>query len=173
MTQSEAIQLCSLGVFSLSLSLSIWTYFQNTRSSRIMQTARLHESWWTPDMMDTRNKVFAICKDHAQDGLIARALVDYYQTPLTLETPAGYGPFAKLMGFFCNLEACMSAGILDDKLVCRLFAESHYKDYQPLIAAIRHAIQEARNDKPIPLWLQQTLDLERRFTRHGAVFPSK
>ncbi len=167
MTTSEILSVCSIVVFSLSLALSIWNFSSNLRSSRVTQTGRLHEAWWSKEMMETRDTVFAMCRQLATDNRPADELVAYYLHPLTTPEPAGRAAFSRLVGFFCNVEICLASGVIDDRLTCRLFAESHYADYLPLIAKVRTAILQESSNQKIPHWLQMTIDLEKRFTRHG------
>ena len=167
MTLGEIISLCSLSIFSLSLSLSAWTFFQQRRTSGRAQAARLHELWWSDDMMAVRDKVFALCRDHARGGPTAAALVAYYEHPLEQAEPPGRAAFAKLVGFFDNLEACIDGGLVDERLAWRLFCDAHYHDYQPLIAAVREAICSHRG-RELPPWLAMTMDLEARFKRQAA-----
>jgi hypothetical protein len=167
------LQSCSLIVFSLSLTLSVWNFAYQFRSSRVAQTERLHETWWTIEMMQTRNIVFGLCRDLTKDPSRLASLVAYYESPLTTTEPPGRSEFAKLIGFFCNLEICLDAGVIDEKLTTRLFAEAHYADYQPLIALVRESILNcASRGGKLPQWLEMTRDLERRFIRQGVVFPS-
>lgn len=165
------LQACSLIVFSLSLTLSVWSFTFQFRSSRVTQTERLHETWWTTEMMQTRNTVYGICRDVGKDPSRLAALVAYYESPLTTTEPPGRTEFDRLIGFFCNLEICLDAGVIDEKLTTRLFAEAHYADYQPLIALVRDAVLKcASRHGKLPQWLEMTRDLERRFQRQGVVF---
>ncbi len=165
------LQACSLIVFSLSLSLSVWSFAYQFRSSRVTQTQRLHESWWTTEMMQTRDIVYGLCRDLAKDPSRHARLVAYYESPLTEPEPPGRAEFGKLIGFFCNLEICLQSGVIDEKLATRLFAEAHYSDYQPLIESVREAILKcSRHHGKLPQWLDMTCDLERRFSRHGITF---
>jgi hypothetical protein len=155
------------------LILSVWNFAFKFRSSRVTLTERLHETWWTPEMMQTRNIVFGLCRDMAKDPSCLDALVAYYESPLTIPEPPGRTEFDKLIGFFCNLEICLDTGVIDEKLTTRLFAEAHYADYQPLIALVRDAtLKCARRGGKLPQWLEMTRGLERRFLRHGVVFAS-
>jgi hypothetical protein len=167
MTTSEILSVCSLIVFSMSLALSIWNFSYNLRSSRVTQTGRLHEAWWSKEMMETRNVVFGMCRSLAKDDTSADDLVAYYLRPLTTPEPECRAAFARLVGFFCNVEICLASRVIDERLTCRLFAESHYADYLPLIAKVRTAILREASDHKIPHWLQMTIDLEKRFRRHG------
>lgn len=169
MTKAEIISLCSLSIFSLSLSLSFWTFFQQRRMAGRAQATRLHELWWSDDMMAVRDKVYALCRDHAHGGPAAAALVAYYEHPLEAPEPPGRAAFAKLVGFFDNLEACIASGLVDERLAWRLFCEAHYLDYQPLIATVREAICSHRG-RELPPWLEMTRELERRFARQGTKF---
>jgi hypothetical protein len=165
------LQACSLIVFSLSLSLSVWNVAFQFRSSRVTQTERLHETWWSAEMMRTRIIVYGLCRDMATDPARLSALVAYYDSPLTTTEPPGRTEFDRLIGFFCNLAICLDAGVIDEKLTTRLFAEAHYADYQPLISVVREGILKcaSRNGK-LPQWLEMTRDLERRFLRQGVTF---
>jgi hypothetical protein len=128
----------------------------------------LHEVWWSNEMVETRNEAFAMRKAMITDDSAVRALADYYRAPLTTAEPPGRAAFSKLVGFFCNIEICLSAGVLDERLACRLFAESHYADYLPLIERLRSdLLKNCPKDQPLPHWMQMTLDLERRFAKHG------
>jgi len=167
MTTSEILSVCSLIVFSMSLALSIWNFSYNLRSSRVTQTGRLHEAWWSKEMIETRNVVFGMCRSLAKDDTSADDLIAYYLRPLTTPEPAGRAAFAKLLGFFSNVEICLESGVLDERLTCRLFSEAHYADYYPLIAKVRTAILQDTGDRGMPHWLQMTIDLEKRFRRHG------
>lgn len=119
-------------------------------------------------MMETREEVFAVCRDYAQGGSQARAIAAYYHDPLTSDEPAGRAAFGKLVGFFCNLEICLRAGLLNTGLACALFGEAHYVDYRPLIAGIRDIVREEMPPgQPLPQWLQMTINLEERFCRKG------
>jgi hypothetical protein len=165
------LQVCSLIVFSLSLTLSVWSFAYQFRSSRVGQTQRLHEAWWTLEMMQTRDVVYGLCRDLARDPSRHAKLVAYYESPLTEPEPPGRAEFGKLIGFFCNIEICLQAGVIDEKLTTRLFAEAHYADYQPLIESVREAILRcSRHHGKLPQWLQMTLDLEQRFSRYGVKF---
>lgn len=168
MTLAEKLSLCSVTIFSISLTFSIWTFIRTTRQARHAQAARLHESWWTDDMMKVRDQVYALCRDQAQNGSAAALLIGYYGASLQSAEPPGRAAFSKLIGFFSNLEVCIAAGLVDEKLAMRLFGEAHYADYQPLIAAVRLAIAERpERNHVLPQWLQVTVDLERRFERLG------
>jgi hypothetical protein len=165
------LQCCSLIIFSLSVTISVWSFSYHFRSSRVTQTERLHETWWTAEMMQTRNIVYGLCRDLAKDKSCLAHLVAYYESPLTTTEPPGRSEFAKLIGFFCNLEICLDSGVVDEKLATRLFAEAHYADYQPLIALVRESILKcASRGGKLPQWLEMTRDLERRFQRQGVVF---
>ena len=167
MTSAEILSVCSLTVFTLSLLLSIWNFAYTLRSSRVTQTERLHEVWWTREMIETRDEVYAMCRAFALDPTSADPLIEYYQHPLSTPEPPGRAAFSKLVGFFCNLEICLASGVLDNRLATRLFAEAHYADYQPLIHRLREAIaHNSTPERPLPQWLDMTLDLERRFFRH-------
>lgn len=168
LTLGETLQLCSVAIFSLSLSFSIWTFLRQAKQARYSQAARLHEVWWNDDMMGVRDKVYALCRDHARGGPAAALLIGYYGASLEAAEPPGRAAFSKLIGFFSNLEVCMAAGLIDERLATQLFGEAHYADYQPLIAAVREAIGN-RPDRNhlLPQWLQITVDLERRFQRQG------
>jgi hypothetical protein len=167
------LQACSLIIFSLSLTLSVWNYSFQFRSSRVNQTERLHETWWTTDMMRTRDVVYGLCREVATDPSRLAGLVAYYEAPLTTAEPPGRSEFNKLIGFFCNLEICLDSGVIDENLTTRLFAEAHYADYQPLIAIVREAILKcASRGGKLPQWLLMTIDLERRFVRRGVHFAS-
>ncbi len=169
MTFAEIISLPSLSIFSLSLSLSFWTFFQQRRMSGRAQATRLHEVWWSDDMVAVRDRVYSLCRDQAHGGPAAAALVSYYVRPLEEPEPPGRAAFAKLVGFFDNLEACISSGLVDERLAWRLFCEAHYLDYQPLVAAVRDAICSHRGCK-LPPWLEMTRELEARFSRQGTKF---
>jgi hypothetical protein len=172
MSTAEIVSICSLTVFSLSLSLSVWSFAYNLRSSRVTQTERLHEVWWTNEMVETRNEVFAMCRGMAGDDSAVKALVAYYKAPLTTAEPPGRAAFAKLVGFFCNIEICLSSGVIDEHLTCRLFAEAHYADYQPLMERLRkELVRSGPTGQSLPHWMAMTVDLERRFARHGAKKP--
>jgi hypothetical protein len=167
------LQACSLIIFSLSVTLSVWSFAYQFRSSRVTQTERLHEAWWTTEMMQTRDIVYGLCRDLAKDRSCLADLVAYYESPLTTAEPPGRSEFSKLIGFFCNLQICLDSGVIDEKLTTRLFAEAHYADYQPLIALVRESIlKSASRGGQLPQWLEMTRDLERRFLREGVVFPS-
>jgi len=167
------LQSCSLIIFSLSVALSVWSFAYQFRSSRVTQTERLHEFWWTADMMQTRDVVYGLCRDYEKDPACLASLVAYYESPLTTIEPPGRSEFAKLIGFFCNLEICLDTGVIDEKLTTRLFAEAHYADYQPLIALVRDAtLKSASRAGKLPQWLEMTRDLERRFRRQGVKFTS-
>jgi hypothetical protein len=167
------LQACSVIIFSISVTLSLWSFSYQFRASRVTQTERLHETWWTTEMMHTRDVVYGLCRDLSRDPSCLAALVAYYESPLISTEPPGRSEFARLIGFFCNLEICLDAGVIDEKLTTRLFAEAHYADYQPLIALVRDAILKcASRGGKLPQWLEMTRDLERRFTRQGVVFPS-
>jgi hypothetical protein len=88
------LQACSLIVFSLSLTLSVWSFAYQFRSSRVTQTQRLHESWWTIEMMQTRDIVYGLCRDLAKDPSRHAKLVAYYESPLTEPEPPGRAEFA-------------------------------------------------------------------------------
>ena len=62
---------------------------------------------------------------------------------------------------------CLASRVIDERLTFRLFAESHYADYLPLIAKVRTAILQDSSNRTIPHWLQMTIDLEKRFRGHG------
>ena len=174
MTTAEIISTCSLTVFSLSLTVAIWNYTYNLRYTRVSLTERLHELWWSKDMMETREEVYALCKQAAADPSGTYALAAYYRAPLVTSEPPGRAAFAKLVGFFCNIEVCLDSKVLDERIACDLFAEAHYADYQPLIAAVRAAILEpGRGGGDLPTWLRMTMQLERRFARRGVEFPSQ
>ena len=165
------LQACSVIIFSISVTLSLWSFAFQFRSSRVTQTERLHETWWTAEMLKTRNVVYSLCRDMAKDPTRLAELVAYYESPLTMVEPPGRSEFDRLIGFFCNLEICLDAGVIDQRLTTRLFAESHYADYQPLIAVVRDAILKcASRHGRLPQWLEMTRDLERRFQRQGVVF---
>jgi hypothetical protein len=165
------LQACSLIVFSLSLTLSVWNITYQFRSSRVSQTERLHETWWTPEMMKTRTIVYGLCRELAKHPSCLADLVAYYESPLTTAEPPGRTEFDKLIGFFCNLEICLDSGVVDERLTTRLFAEAHYADYQPLIALVRDSVlKSASRGGTLPQWLEMTRDLERRFLRQGVVF---
>ena len=169
MTTAEIVSVASLCVFSMSLTLSAWTFAYQFRSSRVTQTERMHEVWWSDEMMTTRDQVFALRKTLLVDDSAVQALVAYYLAPLTTPEPPGRAAFSKLIGFFCNLEICLSTHVVDERLSCRLFAESHYADYLPLIVRLREAIaQNCAKGRSLPHWLQMTIDLEKRFARYGA-----
>ena len=173
MTTAEIVSLCSLMVFCFSLVLTIWNLVYQIRSSRVSQTGRLHEVWWSKEMMDTREEVFALCKDLAHEGRQVDAIATYYHAPLTAPEPPGRTAFGKLVGFFCNLEICLRANLLNEDLTCALFGEAHYADYQPLIARLRAVIiAEMPPGKPLPRWLQMTISLEQRFMKQGVHFAS-
>ncbi len=172
MTTAIVLQLCSIIIFSISLAVSVWSFAFQFRSSRVTHTERLHEAWWTAEMMQIRNVVYGLCRELARDPACVADLVAYYESPLSTPEPPGRPEFAKLIGFFCNLEICLESGVIDEKLACRLFAEAHYADYQPLIALLRVSIlQCASRHGKLPQWLEMTRDLERRFARYGVVFP--
>lgn len=172
MNTAIILQLYSLSIFSLSLAVSIWSFAFQFRSSRVTHTERLHEAFWTIGMMHTRDVVYGLCRKLAQDPACVADLVAYYESPLTTPEPPGRPEFAKLIGFFCNLEICLESGVIDEKLTFRLFAEAHYADYQPLIALLRVSLlQCTRRKGKLPQWLEMTRDLERRFARQGVVFP--
>ncbi len=171
MTTAEIVSLCSLAVFCLSLGLTVWNLVYQIRSSRVGQTGRLHEVWWSKEMMETREEVFVLCRDLALEGHGVDAIAAYYHTPLTAPEPPGRSAFGKLVGFFCNVEICLRAKLLNEDLTCALFAEAHYADYQPLIARLRAVvIAEMPPGKPLPRWLQMTVSLEQRFQKLGASF---
>ena len=165
------LQCCSLIIFSLSVTLSVWSFAYQFRSSRVTQTERLHETWWTTEMMHTRDIVYGLCRDLKKDPSCLAHLVAYYESPLTTTEPPGRSEFAGLIGFFCNLEICLDSGVVDERLTTRLFAEAHYADYQPLIALVRDSVlKSASRGGTLPQWLEMTRDLERRFLRQGVVF---
>ncbi len=166
MTLGETIALCSLCVFSLSFLFSFSTFIRSSRQGRHAQASRLHEVWWGSDMMEVRDKVFALCRDHAHGGRAAAEVIAYYASPLELLEPPGRAAFSKLLGFFSNLEVCIAAGLVDEGLATRLFGEAHYVDYQPFIGAVREALGR-RVGSALPSWLLITVQLERRFERHG------
>ncbi len=173
MTTAEIISVCSLSVFSLSLSLSVWNFTYNLRYSRVSLTERLHELWWSKDMVETREEVYALCRRAAAEPSGVSELAAYYRAPLTTPEPPGRAAFAKLVGFFCNIEVCLASKVADEKITCSLFAQAHYADYQPLIAAVREAVRKpgcAAHD--LPHWLVMTVNLERRFERQGVEFAS-
>lgn len=173
MTTAEIVSLCSLAVFCFSLFITVWNLASQTRASRVAQTGRLHEVWWSREMMDTREEVFALCKDLAHEGHQVDAIAAYYHAPLTAPEPPGRTAFGKLVGFFCNVEICLRAKLLNEELTCALFGEAHYADYQPLIARLRAVVTaEMPPGKPLPRWLSMTIRLEQRFTRMGVVFGS-
>lgn len=168
---ADVVPLCSLAVFCLSLTLSVWSFAYTLRSSRVTQTERLHEVWWSQEMMATRNETYAMCRALARDPSALRELVTYFQSPLTTPEPPGRAAFAKLVGFFCNLEICLHARVVDEQITSHLFASAHYEDYKPLIVALRESISKvAPPGQPLPPWLQMTVNLEKRFDRHGAKF---
>lgn len=173
MTTAEIVSLCSLTVFCFSLVLTVWNLVYQIRSSRVTQTGRLHEVWWSREMMDTREEVFALCKDLGHEGHQVDAIATYYHAPLTAPEPPGRAAFGKLVGFFCNVEICLRANLLNEDLTCALFGEAHYADYQPLIARLRAVvIAEMLPGKPPPRWWQMTLSLEQRFMKQGVHFAS-
>lgn len=173
MSTAEIVSLCSLAVFCFSLILTVWNLRYQIRSSQVAQTGRLHEVWWSNEMMETRDEVFALCKDLAEEGRQVEAIAAYYHAPLTTPEPAGRAAFGKLVGFFCNLEICLRAKLLNEELTCALFGEAHYADYQPLIARLRAVvIAEMVSGKPPPRWLLMTVSLEQRFMRRGIDFGS-
>jgi hypothetical protein len=172
MTTAEIISISSLTVFSLSLTLAIWNYAYNLRYTRVSLTERLHELWWSKDMMETREEVYALCKQAASNRSEMSALAAYYRAPLVTPDPPGRAAFAKLVGFFCNIEVCLDSKVIDERITCDLFAEAHYADYHPLIAAVREAtLEPSRKTGRLPKWLSMTVQLERRFARHGINFP--
>jgi hypothetical protein len=175
MPTAVIVSICSLAVFCCSLLLTIWNLVYQIRSSRVAQTGRLHEVWWSKEMMDTREEVFALCKDLVKEGSQVDAIATYYLAPFSAPEPPGRTAFGKLIGFFCNLEICLRAKLLNEELTCALFGEAHYADYQPLIARLRAVVVAGMPPgKPLPRWLQMTVSLEERFVRKGVRFaPSK
>jgi len=171
MTTDQIVSLCSLAVFCCSLVLTVWNLSYQIHSSRVTQTGRLHEVWWSKEMLDIREEVFALCKDLAHEGRQVEAIATYYHTPLTAPEPPGRTAFGKLVGFFCNVEICLRAKLLNEDLTCALFGEAHYADYQPLIARLRTIVSsEMPPGRPLPRWLQMTVSLEQRFVRQGVRF---
>ncbi len=173
MSTAETVSLCSLAVFCFSLILTIWNLVHQIRSSRVTRTGRLHEVWWSREMLETREEVFALCKDLAHEGHQVDALAAYYHAPLTAPEPPGRTAFGKLVGFFCNVEICLRAKLLNEDLTCALFGEAHYADYQPLIARMRAVVMaEMPTGSPLPRWLRMTVSLEQRFLKKGVHFAS-
>ena len=118
MTTAEIISTCSLTVFQASLTVAIWNYTYNLRYTRVSLTERLHELWWSKDMMETREEVYALCKQAAADPSGTYALAAYYRAPLVTSEPPGRAAFAKLVGFFCNIEVCLDSKVLDERIAC-------------------------------------------------------
>jgi len=171
MTTAEIISICSLAVFSFSLSLAVWNFAYNLRYSRVSLTERLHELWWSKDMMDTREEVYGLCREAAMDPAAVSSLGAYYRAPLVTPEPPRRAAFGKLVGFFCNIEVYLASKVLDERITCDLFAEAHYADYQPLIAAMRASVaRPGRASDDLPKWLEMTRRLERRFARWGVTF---
>ena len=171
MTVAETISICSLSMICLSFGLTVQTYVQQTRSSRVAQTERLHEVWWSSDMMETREIVYALRKDPSREFAHVEAIAAYYHSPLTEPDPPGRAAFSKLIGFFCNLEICLRTGVLNEELTCSLFGEAHYADYQPLIAKLRSTvIANTPPGRSPPGWLMMTQSLEERLSCRGIDF---
>ena len=167
MNFAETLSICSLTVVSLSFGLTVWSFVQQTRASRVTQTERLHEVWWGSEMMETRETVYALRKDPSR----VEAIAAYYHSPLTVSDPPGRQAFSKLIGFFCNIEICLRTGLLNEELTSNLFGEAHYADYQPLIAKLRSTV--VANTPPgrtPPKWLLMTESLEHRLRRRGVEF---
>lgn len=95
MTTSEILSVCSLTIFSASLALSVLNLSYNLRSSRVNQAGRLHEAWWSKEMMETRDVVFGMCRELAPDEKPADELVAYCLRPLSTPEPARRAAFSR------------------------------------------------------------------------------
>ena len=140
-------------------------YILDARRSRYEYVIKLHREWWSPEFSQMRSKVYKIVEDFdpTNPGMEAVNFLGHVQKGTILQHPAGPA-FAQIVFFFADINACLEKKLLNADFAYRLFGESQYFWFQPLIKAVRDCLP---NGTKVRRWKWETEELEEKFERIG------
>ena len=138
-------------------------YVLDKRREQIAYTMKLHEQWWSEEFQRMRRAVFELVSDFSAAGGPGEKSLEFlaqFQHEGRFEHPAGPA-FVRIVFFFSDLNACLDKKVVDKRLAYRLFGESQYFWFEPLIDAVRDKVK--RN--PQVRWAWEINSLSSKFTK--------
>jgi hypothetical protein len=144
------------------LAGAVVRYVLDARRERIEYTLRLHEEWWKPEFHQMRQAVFELVEDLQSVGGGERSteFLRQVEQGALLKHPAGPA-FARIVFFFADLNACLDKRVVDRRLAYRMFGESQFFWFEPLIIAVREKVKDNQRVR----WAWEVNSLSAKFSR--------
>ena len=168
MEVSEILSLMSLlkliiVIISGGLGGAVVRYTLEVRRAKYEYVIRLHREWWSAEFSEMRSEVYKIVEDFnsIDSGTEAKIFLSHVEKGTLLQHPSGRA-FVQIAFFFADISACLEKKLLDAAFTYRLFGESQYFWFQPLISAVRKRLP---NQTDAIRWKWETEELEKRFER--------